>query len=75
MRKQRTGNRPGQGRQPTIAPRGKVVTISVRMAQSQKAKYLLLGGAPWLRKVIDTASLPNTASEENRPTMGHHNKE
>lgn len=56
--KQRTGNRPGQGRQPTVAPRGEVVTISVRLAQLQKAKYLRLGGAPWLRRMIDAASLP-----------------
>lgn len=61
--KQRTGNGPGQGRQPTIAPRGEAVSISVRLAQSQREKYLRLGGAPWLRRMIETASLPDTAGE------------
>lgn len=56
--KQRTGNGPGQGRQPTIAPRGEIATISVRLSQAQKSKYLRLGGAPWLRRMIETASLP-----------------
>lgn len=63
MTKQRTGNRPGQGRQPILAPRGEVTTVSVRLAQAQKAKYLTLGGAKWFRRVLDTASLPETAGE------------
>lgn len=63
MSKQRTGNRPGQGRQPTVAPRGEVATVSFRMSQAQKSKYLRLGGAQWLRRTIDAASLPETAGE------------
>ena len=68
MSKQRTGNRPGQGRQPTVAPRGEIATVSVRLAHAQKEKFLRLGGAPWLRRMIDTASVPEMA-EDQRETL------
>lgn len=35
----RTGNRPGQGRQPTIAPGGATERLSVRVTAEQRAEF------------------------------------
>lgn len=48
----RTGNRPGQGRQPTIAPRGQVAKITARVSSEQKAEYERRG-AKALRDWLD----------------------
>ena len=45
----RTGNRPGQGRQPTIAPRGQVAKITARVSEPQHAEYMRRGGSKALR--------------------------
>ena len=49
----RTGNRPGQGRQPTIAPRGQVERIEARVSSAQKAEYVKRGGSQALRGWLD----------------------
>ena len=49
----RTGNRPGQGRQPTIAPRGQVERIEARVSSAQKAEYIKRGGSQALRDWLD----------------------
>ena len=65
--KQRTGNRPGQGRQPTITPVGeRAESLHVRVSPSQREKVARNGGGQWVRALIDaapeTASLRQTAS-------------
>lgn len=49
----RTGNRPGQGRQPTIAPRGQVDRVEARVSSAQKAEYIRRGGSQALREWLD----------------------
>lgn len=49
----RTGNRPGQGRQPTIAPSGQVATISARVSATQRAEYIRRGASQALRDWLD----------------------
>ena len=49
----RAGNRPGQGRQPTIAPRGQVERIEARVSSAQKAEYIKRGGSQALREWLD----------------------
>ena len=49
----RTGNRPGQGRQPTIAPSGQVATISARVSATQRAEYIRRGASKALRDWLD----------------------
>lgn len=49
----RTGNRPGQGRQPTIAPRGQVERIEARVSSAQKAEYVRRGGSQAIRDWLD----------------------
>ena len=49
----RTGNRPGQGRQPTIAPRGQVTKITARVSEQQRAEYVRRGGSQALRDWLD----------------------
>ena len=46
------GNAPGQGRQPTIAPRGQVTKITARVSSEQKAEYERRG-AKALRDWLD----------------------
>lgn len=54
--KQRTGNRPGQGRQPTITPVGeRAESLHVRVSPSQRAKVARNGGGQWVRGLIDAA--------------------
>ena len=61
MTKQRTGNRPGQGRQPAIVPAGeRAESLHVRVSPSQRAKVARNGGGQWVRALIDSA--PETAS-------------
>ena len=48
----RKGNAPGQGRQPTIAPRGQVTKITARVSSEQKAEYECRG-AKALRDWLD----------------------
>ena len=49
----RKGNAPGQGRQPTIAPRGQVTTITARVSEQQRAEYVRRGGSRALRDWLD----------------------
>ena len=49
----RKGNAPGQGRQPTIAPRGQVERIEARVSSAQKAEYVRRGGSQALREWLD----------------------
>lgn len=49
----RKGNAPGQGRQPTIAPRGQVERIEARVSSAQKAEYIKRGGSQALRGWLD----------------------
>ena len=49
----RKGNAPGQGRQPTIAPRGQVERIEARVSAQQKAEYVRRGGSQALRGWLD----------------------
>lgn len=49
----RKGNAPGQGRQPTIAPRGQVERIEARVSSAQKAEYIKRGGSQALREWLD----------------------
>ena len=59
--KQRTGNGPGQGRQPTITQVGeRAKSLHVRVSPSQRAKVARNGGGQWVRALIDAA--PETAS-------------
>lgn len=53
MSKQRKGNAPGQGRQPTIAPAGQVATISARVSKQQRAEYIRRGSSKALRDWLD----------------------
>ena len=54
--KQRTGNRPGQGRQPTVVPVGeRAESLHVRVSPSQRAKVVRNGGGQWVRALIDAA--------------------
>ena len=55
----RKGNAPGQGRQPTIAPRGQVERIEARVSSEQKAEYIRRGGSQALREWLEN-------SKENR---------
>lgn len=63
----------GQGRK-ALKPGESTRSVSIWMAASQAKKLHALGGAPWVREQIDTASLPETAGDTNRPTMGHYKK-
>ena len=47
------GNAPGQGRQPTIAPRGQVAKITARVSEQQRAEYVRRGGSQALRDWLD----------------------
>lgn len=59
--KQRTGNRPGQGRQPTLVKPGERSSVlHARVSPAQRAKVERNGGAQWVRALIDSA--PETAS-------------
>jgi len=47
----------GQGRKP-VAEGQVTVTASIRMTEAQRDKLDALGGAPWVRRQIGAASLP-----------------
>ena len=49
----RRGNRPGQGRQPTIAPRGEMARITARVSEQQRAEYVRRGASQALRDWLD----------------------
>lgn len=53
----RTGNRPGQGRQPTIAPAGQVARITARISEQQRAEYVRRGASQALRDWLDSCPL------------------
>ena len=54
--KQRTGNGPGQGRQPTITQVGeRAKSLHVRVSPSQREKVARNGGGQWVRALIDAA--------------------
>ena len=54
--KQRTGNAPGQGRQPTIVKPGeRAESLHVRVSPEHRAKVARNGGAQWVRGLIDAA--------------------
>ena len=55
----RKGNAPGQGRQPTIAPRGQVERIEARVSSAQKAEYIKRGGSRALRGWLDNKEAKN----------------
>ena len=63
----RTGNRPGQGRQPTIAPRGQVDRIEARVSSAQKAEYIKRGGSQALRDWLNG----KLAEADNSNTVAH----
>ena len=64
--KQRTGNAPGQGRQPTLVkPGDRALVLHARVSPAQRAKVERNGGAQWVRALIDAA--PETASLPNQP--------
>ena len=63
----RTGNRPGQGRQPTIAPRGQVDRIEARVSSAQKAEYIKRGGSQALRDWLNG----KLAAADNKTTVAH----
>ena len=64
--KQRTGNAPGQGRQPTLVKPGeRALVLHARVSPAQRAKVERNGGAQWVRALIDAA--PETASLPNQP--------
>jgi len=50
--KQRGGPGRGQGRKPVKAGE-ETVTISLRMTAAQREKLAMLGGASWVRKMIE----------------------
>ena len=65
--KQRTGNAPGQGRQPTLVKPGeRAMVLHARVSPAQLEKVDRNGGAQWVRSLIDAA--PETASLPNQPT-------
>jgi hypothetical protein len=39
------------------------VTVSIKMTASQKAKLAALGGADWVRKMIDSALAPKAPDD------------
>lgn len=47
------GNAPGQGRQPTIAPRGQVAKITARVSEQQREEYVRRGASQALREWLD----------------------
>jgi len=49
----RKGNAPGQGRQPTIAPRGQVAKITARVSEQQREEYVRRGASQALREWLD----------------------
>lgn len=51
------GARPGAGRKP-IAVGFATVGVMVKMSEPQRDKYRRLGGAPWMRAVIEKALEP-----------------
>jgi hypothetical protein len=54
--KQRIGNAPGQGRQPTIVKPGeRSAVLHARVSPAQRAKVERNGGAQWVRALIDAA--------------------
>ena len=54
--KQRTGNAPGQGRQPTLVKPGeRSAVLHARVSPAQRAKVERNGGAQWVRALIDAA--------------------
>ena len=61
------GNAPGQGRQPTIAPRGQVERIEARVSSAQKAEYIKRGGSQALRDWLNG----KLAERDNRNTVAH----
>ena len=63
----RTGNRPGQGRQPTIAPRGQVERIEARVSSAQKSEYIRRGGSQALRDWLNG----KLAATDNKTTVAH----
>ena len=63
----RTGNRPGQGRQPTIAPRGQVAKITARVSEQQHVEYMRRGGSTALRAWLDG----KLSGDHNSNTVAH----
>ena len=63
----RKGNAPGQGRQPTIAPRGQVDRIEARVSSAQKAEYIKRGGSQALRDWLNG----KPAEIDNSNTVAH----
>ena len=66
--KQRTGNAPGQGRQPTLVKPGeRSAVLQPLVSREQREKFERNGGAQWVRSLIDAA--PETASLPNQPAI------
>jgi hypothetical protein len=59
--------RPGQGRQPTIAPRGQVAKITARVSEQQRAEYVRRGGSRALRDWLDG----KLAASDKQTPMAH----
>ena len=49
----------GQGRKP-LDPDARSVTVTIRLTQAQRVKLAALGGAWWIRRVLDDSPMPDT---------------
>lgn len=57
----RPPNDRGQGKK-SLQGTGRSPVLQVAVSPEQKAKVMRLGGAPWVRKMIDKAREPNVHS-------------
>lgn len=73
MTNKRGGARPGAGQPRKPAERAVSVRFSLALTPAEADEYRRRGAGPWVRRMLQTASLPHTTGEQNRPTMGHHN--
>ena len=71
MTKQRTGNAPGQGRQPTITQVGeRAESLHVRVSPSQREKVARNGGGQWVRALIDAGRDDRGRHDSCRTAVG-----
>jgi len=63
----------GQGRK-TVVEGEPTITVSVRMAKSQRKKLDRLGGAKWVRDQIDLAHTPKTKAKPKKPKVNESNE-
>jgi hypothetical protein len=58
------GSGRGQGRK-ALKPGEETRPVTINLASSQAAKLKALGGAPWVREQIDSASFPETEHQSS----------